>query len=167
MADKGFILQVAGRVDESLALLKQIEATDPAFLSAHQYLSWIYRDRHEYPVYFDELDAAARLQDDPDARSSAAEDRKIFDREGFRAVLQARLNRDLRLYERGIATDFTLAADYAQLNEKQTALDHLEKAYQQHDLNLCTLLVNGSLRPLRGEAQFKELASKVGLPETR
>ena len=91
----------------------------------------------------------------------------MFDRGGFRAVLQARLTRDLRLYERGMVTDFTLAADYAQLGDKRVALERLEKAYEQHDLNLCTLLVNGNLRPLQGDAQFKELAAKVGLPEPR
>jgi tetratricopeptide (TPR) repeat protein len=167
MADKGFILAVGGQLDAGEALLKQIDAADPTFLSAHQYLSWIYRDQGRYSLYFDEEETAARLQHDAKAESDVAADRQIFAAGGYPAVLQARLKRDQKLYEHGQASDFTLAADYAQLGEKQPALQHLEKAYAQHDLNLCTLLINGGLRQLHDEPEFRSLAAKVGLPEVR
>ncbi len=167
MADKGLILAIADQPDAALALLKQIEMADPSFLSAHQYLSWIYRDRGEYVLYLDELETTARLQNDAKAAADVAHDKQIFTAGGYHAVLQARLKRDQQLYERGLASEFTLAADYAQLDDKQTALEHLEKAYGQHDLNLCTLLVNGGFRSLHDQAEFRDLVTKVGLPPLR
>ena len=48
LADKGLLLWCAGNHREGLALLKQLEATQPSFSSTHAYSGRIYWERKEY-----------------------------------------------------------------------------------------------------------------------
>lgn len=78
-------------------------------------------------------------------------------------MLRECLQRDSVRYAQGMATDFTLAADYAWLGKKQDALHYLENAYQKHDPAMCTLLVNVDLLNRHDEPRFKELLKELGL----
>jgi len=64
-ADKGLGLAGAGHRDEGVAVLRQMEATDPNFLSPHRYLSEIYLAELDCPDYLTEARAEARLRRDP------------------------------------------------------------------------------------------------------
>src|SRR5579871_906691 len=50
LADKGFLLWTAGRRNEGIALLKQLETTEPSLSSTHNYLGKIYWDGKDYPA---------------------------------------------------------------------------------------------------------------------
>jgi hypothetical protein len=55
------------------------------------------------------------------------------------------------------------AGIYAVLGDKRTALDLLEKAYQERDRNLVWIKVDHNYDSLRSEPRFIELLKKVGL----
>jgi Flp pilus assembly protein TadD len=56
-----------------------------------------------------------------------------------------------------------LAALYAALGDKEAAFASLNKAYDEHDLQLQFLKVDPSYDPLRDDPRYRELMKKVGL----
>ena len=164
LADKGFILAISGNSAEAIPLLKQLEATHPEFLSAHSYLSGTYFDIGEYGQYFKEAVKLAQLRHDTDTLNTLEQESKAFAAGGARALLEAKLQEDLRLREQGATDDFIVARDYALLDKSPEALRYLEHAYQNHDLGLCTLRVNWSFKGMHDDPGFRSLLAKVGLP---
>lgn len=61
LADKGDVLFQAGRRDEGIGLLRQMEATDPAFRSPHLYLKTFYLAEADYPDFLLESREDAQL----------------------------------------------------------------------------------------------------------
>ena len=59
------------------------------------------------------------------------------------------------------------ATIYAVLGDKRTALDLLEKAYEDRDTNLVWIKVDHNYDSLRSEPRFIELLEKVGLDKRR
>ena len=58
---------------------------------------------------------------------------------------------------------YDVALGYAGLNDKDSALNWLEKAYQQRDPGINFLKVDPCLDPLRSDVRFQELIRRVGL----
>ena len=164
LADKGLILSMAGQTDQARALLKQIEITAPDFPSAHSYLSELYFVRKEYTPYLEEEETLARLQHDNAALIRLAEERRALASGGPEALLETRLQAGKRLYDQGLRDNFALAADYAAAGVTAQALRYLERSYQNHELELCTLAVNTQFRSMHEDPTFRGLVAKIGLP---
>ena len=164
-ADKGCILANAGRADEGVTLLKQIETTEPAFLSAHRYLSRVYFERGDYPHYFEEGLIVARLQHDAKAQSTLASEKKAYAAGGRQGIFQQQLENDRKLHDQGLISDFNLASDYAALNNKTEALHYLESSYEKHEAALSQLVGEWNLKALHEEPAFKKIADKLGFPQ--
>jgi multidrug resistance efflux pump len=63
-ADKGLILNFAGRTSDALALLKQQESTDSWLATTHRYLAKIYLERKNYENYVVQSKMSAQLRHD-------------------------------------------------------------------------------------------------------
>ena len=70
------------------------------------------------------------------------------------------------------ADDFTMiikntwiAFSYTSLGEYETALDYLEKAYEEHEMALIFIKDNYEFYPLHDNPRFKTILKKMGLPE--
>jgi TolB-like protein/tetratricopeptide (TPR) repeat protein len=64
----------------------------------------------------------------------------------------------------GTALAYLIAGVYAALDEVDSAFGWLDKAYEQHDLQLVSLKVDPSLDGLRSDSRFNRLMSAVGIP---
>ena len=82
MADKGGILFVAERNDDAIALLKQMEANEPDFVSPHRYLKYAYLIQRDYPNYLTEFRTEAQLLHDETSLALAEAAEKGFDHGG-------------------------------------------------------------------------------------
>ncbi|MEN3333425.1 MAG: hypothetical protein V7641_2790 [Blastocatellia bacterium] len=58
-----------------------------------------------------------------------------------------------------------LAALYVGLGNKEAALDALERAYREHDLQMQYLKVDPHYDALRSEARFQDILRRTGLPQ--
>ncbi len=58
----------------------------------------------------------------------------------------------------------TLAILYLALGDKEAALSLLEKAFDEHDIQLIYINVDAHYDGLRNEPRFQEIVRKVGLP---
>ena len=64
----------------------------------------------------------------------------------------------------GAGSPYLIAGVYAALGECDLAFEWLNKAFEQHDLQLVSLKVDPSLDGLGDDARFNELTRRVGLP---
>ena len=62
---------------------------------------------------------------------------------------------------------YNVARVYGAIDDKQQALQWLERAYQEHNPDLIELTRDPSFASLRSDAKFRELMSKVGFNLTR
>jgi len=65
----------------------------------------------------------------------------------------------------GGSPSFYTAMIYAQMGEIDTAFEWLDKAYQDHEVEMYWLKVEPPFEPLRSDPRWQEMLDKVGFPE--
>ncbi len=165
LADNALILFMSGNTQEGMRILKQIETAEPGFSSAPRYLSTIYFNRRDIPAYLREASIGAHLDHDTVAQNEILAEAKAFAGSGIRGLLKERLKLDKILIDRDLANDFTLATDYALLDEKPEAIHYLQLAYVKREYGVSTLAVNPQLNTLRGEPAFEGLLATLHIPQ--
>jgi len=164
LADKGFILYEAGQSEQGIALLKQIEITEPAFLSPHLYLSDIYFAGKNYPNYFSESKKVARLRHDPAALAIVNAAERGFAAGGAQGMWESMLPVQKKFYLQGVLPAYPLAQTYSQLGKKQEALKYLREAYDKRDAAIVFMNSDRSLDGLRDNPSFRDLLARSSQP---
>jgi len=164
LADKGLILFYAGYTDQALALLKQLEASEPDFLSPHNYLALIYMVQGNWPQYLAESRKSATLLHDEHRLAVAAAGEKGFARGGSRGMLIAILKEQQNLYAKGQEQAYNLAQTSALLGDKEQALKDLQNSYLKRDTDLAQLRIDLTMSTLHDEPRFREILAQIGLP---
>jgi len=167
LADKGVILWNSGQREQGLQLLKQLEATDPDFVSPHRYLRFAYFETADYPDYLVELKREAELMHHDAQLSVADAAAKGFASGGAHGLLQAQLAEQLKLAQQGALSPYLAAQTDTQLGNTRDALKYLAICVQAHDQMMLNLDVDPVFDSLRSDPTFKQLLAKVGLPAER
>ncbi|HTV65776.1 MAG TPA: tetratricopeptide repeat protein [Bryocella sp.] len=163
LADKGLLLINERRFDEAETLLKQIESDQPEFFSAHQYLSYLYRARRDYPNYLNEARRAAQLKHDERQLAIVAAAEQGFRKRGERGLLENTLAMQKKFCDAQQLSPFYVAQTAALLGDKQEALHYLRLAYQQHDESFLAAARDDTLSSLRNDPEFRKLLQQAGL----
>lgn len=71
------------------------------------------------------------------------------------------LDYDLELYKKGLSSPVTIAGEYAQIGDKEKALEWLEEAYVRHSKELPYLRNNPSLNDLNSDPRYKALLQRI------
>lgn len=161
LADKGDILNVAKQRDAAMALLTQIETTEPSFAAAHRYLSEIYLARNDYPNYLKEWQQMMILLKDPNGLSVEKAAEEGFSKGGYQEMLEATLRAQKELNKKGIVSAYSLAVTYARLGEKRNSLQCLRDAYDKHDSSLLFLSTEPAFDLLIGDPEFNDLEARI------
>ena len=161
LADKGDILNVAHQPDAAMALLKQIETTEPSFVSAHRYLSEIYLARQDYPDYLNEWRQMAILRKDQNELQIEKAAEEGFAKSGYSGMLQATLSAQRDLNRKGLLPAYSLAVTYARLGQKQNSLQCLRQAYDQHDSSLLFLSTDPAFDFVRKDPEFTDIEARI------
>ena len=112
LADKALVLFHMDRTEEATALLKQIEASQPAFFSTHKYLSYIYLSKRDYPNYLAEAAEAARLSQDKQELAIVRSAEQGFKTGGEREMLENILQVQKKFYAEGQAVTLLRRQDF-------------------------------------------------------
>jgi Tfp pilus assembly protein PilF len=119
LADKGDLLWLAGRHDEGTALLRQLETTEPDFVSPHRYLKGISFITGDYPRYLEEWKKEATLMHDSAALKLVEAAERAFADGGGQGMLRSMIALQQKLYQRGMLSPYSLAQTNSLLGRKQ------------------------------------------------
>jgi DNA-binding winged helix-turn-helix (wHTH) protein/Tfp pilus assembly protein PilF len=163
VADKGDLLWAAGRRKEATALLKQLEATEPDFVSPHRYLKVCYFASGDYGLYLEEWRKEATLMRDNTSLKLVDAAEKGFASGGFRGMLRNVRDLQKKLYERGLQSPYSLAETDSLLGNKQEALHYLQTAYDKHNEEIVQLETERAFDNLHSEPAYQDLVARLGL----
>jgi Tfp pilus assembly protein PilF len=164
LADEGFLLFHAGRQQEAIALLKQMEENEPDFISPHRYLKELYLLSADYPHYLAEAKSEATLMHDDSALSIAEATEKGFATGGGKGLIEALSLQQQKLYDRGQFSPYYLAETYSILGKNHEALRYLKIAYDQHADGVTDMASTHAFDNLHNEPAFRHMLTEVGLP---
>jgi tetratricopeptide (TPR) repeat protein len=161
VADKGLILYYAGQRDEAVALLRQLEATEPSFASSHRYLAVISLWEKDYAAYISEARQTATFLHDNARLTIVEAASKGLAAGGGRGMLQAMRRAEEKLYVEGQLTAYSVAATCAQLGDKRAAIRYLEVSYEKHESVILAIAIDRDLESLHGNPAYRELVRKI------
>ncbi len=161
LADKADLLWWAGRREEGVALLKQLETTEPDFISPHRYLKKAYLDSGDYVHYLDEWKKEAVLMKDRSALKLVDTAERGYTTAGAKGMLQNMRAMQTKLYARGLQSPYLLAETNSLLGNTQEALLYLKIAYDKHDDCMVNFEADPELNSLHDESAYKDLVAKL------
>ena len=165
LADKGWMLFNAGKRDEGLAIIKEVERSAPEFLSPHNYLMTISLALKDYPSYLDEGQKTADGENDPVLKDILASARAGYERDGERGLLNRLYDKQMEYYRAGKLLGTTMAKTCVLMGKKKEALQLLEEAYDRHETYVLACVSESDLLLLRDEPKYKELVKKINFPQ--
>jgi tetratricopeptide (TPR) repeat protein len=160
-ADKGLILFHADRKSEALALLKQLESTDPALATTHTYLAVIEFDRKDYENYFAESKQAAQLRHDEAALAISSAAERGFAASGVNGMRESMIPVQKEMLDRDLGSAYNLAANCALVGKREEALRYLQVAYEKRETGLLYLSRNPDFNALHDDLVYKEITERV------
>lgn len=161
LADKGDLLVIAGRRDEGIPLLKQLEASEPDFISPHRYLKIFYFENADYAGYLTEWKKEATLMRDDRSMKLVEAANAGYQSAGAKGMLQRMAALQDKLYDRGLCSPYVLAETNTLLGNNQKALQLLAIAYERHDEHMVGMKGDTSLAGLRNEPAYRVLVAKL------
>ncbi len=162
LADKALILFHAGRAPESLALLRQLEAADPDYLSPHSYLAEISLMQRDYSAFLHEEGIAARLVGDRERQATNVAATRAYEQGGPTAMFQVMIERQRALYAQRREHPFVLAGTYAAAGRADEAMAALAAAERDRDTYLVGVRIDLRFASLHGRPDFDRLARGFG-----
>ena len=167
LADKGLILSADGQTDAAVALLKQIQDTEPSFVSTHRYLSEIYFNRQNYDRYLDEWEKTAFLTRNQQELILVKAAKEGFAKNGnVREMLENTLRIQKQFYEKGSVPAYAVAETCARLGDKQKTFQYLETAYDKRENYLLYLSTDTAFQNLRDVPEYQTLVERIGRTRT-
>ena len=167
LSDKGVMLFQAGKREEGIALLKEVERTDPKFLSPHNYLMYLGFELRDYPTYLDEGEKAAEITNDPMLKDIITSARVGYTRDGERGLLKNLYVKQKQYYLAGKLWGTILAKTCVMMGRKQEALQLLEEGYAHRESHVLFCLTHLDLLTLKDEPRYKALVKKINFPEPK
>jgi tetratricopeptide (TPR) repeat protein len=161
LADKGFILFYQGHPDQAVALLRQVEAAEPASQSAHTYLAAIYLTQRDSGNYLLELQKAAELSNNEPAQAIWTAAREGFAGGGAHGMFERILEVQQNLLKDGRWPHYDVAKTFLAMGKRQEALDQLQAAVQNREMDIVALGNDPSFAGLHSEPRFQELEKQL------
>lgn len=154
---EGQFLLHAGRTDEALERLQKTMELEPAFWMPHFFASSAYIEKGMFDRAIEESNREKELTGGNVIPFGAY----ALARSGRREEAVAELNRLLRLSAERYVPPYNIALIYNALEDREKALDWLEKAYEQRDPKMTFLKVEPKWNDLRSQPRFVDLMKKM------
>jgi tetratricopeptide (TPR) repeat protein len=164
LADKSLIMVNGEMREAGILQLKQLESSEPNFLSPHNYLAGIYFDDHDYRNFLAESRIAATLQHDDSRLKIVSAGEKGLATSGALGLKTEILKVQKGLYADGKIPAYDLAISYGWLGDKTEALKYLQIAYTNHDAALLAVRIEPAFAGFHKEKAFQKLLVQIGLP---
>jgi serine/threonine protein kinase/TolB-like protein len=143
----------AGRTTEAEAEFKKVNEEDPTFLPAYEKSSYLYAGEKKFGDAVNALKKAAELMGQKDAVRDWGADAKSYNE-----LLT------IELKPRG-DWEPVVGMSYELMGQRDKAFELWNEAVEQRAEELMMVVRFPSMEGLRGDARYKELIKKMGLPE--
>jgi DNA-binding winged helix-turn-helix (wHTH) protein/tetratricopeptide (TPR) repeat protein len=154
-ATEGVTLYCAGRYDEAIEELRRALELDVNSTIAHYGLARIYVQQGLYDAAITEYERTISLfGKSPELLAHLG---YVYAVSGRRAAAQKLLEELDQSSSNGYVPSFYRALIHVGLEQKEYAFEWLDKAYQEHDVNLVSLAVEPTLASLRDDPRFTRL----------
>lgn len=158
-SDNGLLLYRAGRKREAIALLRQVEEENPAFLSPHRYLAAMALIEADDETFLKESEIAAKLVDDRQRMALVVAARTGRAHGGRPGMLKALLEEQLRQYQVGAVGAYSVACLYALLGDDERAFSFARTAIERREPDSVWLPGDIFFTRLRGTARYQSLTA--------
>ena len=159
----GDILVDARRFDEAIVQYQRTIELDPNFSTAHFFLGRAYEGKGMYDQAVESYSRAGAVNLVPE--DELKEMRNIYKKSGWKAYVQANLDRLMAPSGRASLPPYVVASFYTRLGQNDEAIKWLEKAYEERDFRMIMITVSYEFDGLRSDPRFRDLVRRVGLPE--
>ena len=159
----------AGRYDEALQYFREVPDPDFNSVSRHRRIGVIYERKGRLGEAMAEWLVALRLSGKQEVAASVERD---YRSSGYAAAKRTYLWGDLREARRRAQNDYPrplswdIAGDYALLGERDSAFAWLERAFREREAALAFFTVDDHFYALRSDPRFRDLAHRMGLPDS-
>jgi eukaryotic-like serine/threonine-protein kinase len=158
----GDTLVYARRYDEAIEQYERTLALDPNFAYAHYAIGWVYGLKGMYPEAVAETQKSIELNSDPLAKGYLG---LWLAKSGNRKEALNLLDQLNRESAQSYVPGYCIALIYIGLNEKEEALNSLEKVVADRTPTLVYYAAGPELDDLRAEPRFKDMLKRMNLPE--
>ncbi|HYN07913.1 MAG TPA: protein kinase [Vicinamibacterales bacterium] len=161
-SDLAWYLLYAGQHAEAITQFRKTLTLDSNSVSAHRGLGIALSGANQHDEAIAELKRALLLSENSPvvmAHLGAA-----YAKQGAKPAAMGVLTELQAMASRQYVPASAPAIVYAALGERNTALDWLDKAYDEHDFAIVQIEVAPWFRTLRGEDRFQKLVTRLGMP---
>lgn len=162
LANKGLILFHAGKLDEALAILGPLAASEPKLMSPHAYLATIYMSLGRSQDFLRESRTLAELSGSDTQLAIADAEAAGLANGGDVGMLTAMFATQQAEYAAGRQPAFKLALTAAMLGDTVTALAYLEASYKRNEQDILGIRLEPALAGLRNNPAYRALVTEVG-----
>lgn len=157
----GWVLYCARRYDNAFEHCQKAAELAPNYESTHSCLAYSYLGRRQYPQAVDESKKAWLLSGKQPVWAVLLERSYALsgDKDNARKILSDLLQQSRHVY----VPPYFISVMYAAIGDKKRAMEWLERGYSERDLYLAWIKVDPALDPLRSEAKFRELSTRMKL----
>ena len=157
--DMGFELYYARRYEEAITQLRSVLQTSPKFPLAHLWLGRAYEQERMYPEAITEFEqAGTALKDWPVIIAAAGH---TYGRWGHKSDATAALHRMDELAKEEYVTPYGVALVFAGLEDREQAMNWLQKAYEGRSHWLVWLNLDPRFDNVRFDPRFRELLRRM------
>jgi tetratricopeptide (TPR) repeat protein len=161
----GFVYVYSGKEEKALKQAEKILDMDPTFGFAHHILADVNRSRGNYEEAVKERLKGEEFSGRINQQEIAAL-REVYASSGWTGYLRKWLRILQNKAEEGrVVHCYEIASLQALLDDSDKAMENLEKAYEERDKGLTSLLVEKDFDKLRSNPKFVELLKKMGLQQ--
>jgi eukaryotic-like serine/threonine-protein kinase len=153
--------------DKVIELAAKASLENPDFAANHLALATAYRGQHKYADAIREDQIQAQLGHDKDLAEYAGALESGFRAGGWPAAQRKALEVLLPQWKArtNYVVPYMIAITYAELGDKDSALEWLNVCYQEHSPYMIIAATDFSFDSLRSDPRFKDLARKIGFAQ--
>jgi tetratricopeptide (TPR) repeat protein len=170
----GLTSYLARHYDRAAEELMKVIEMEPGFVAAHSVLGNVYLQQGLFEKALAEYQKVVELSQGAAVVESAmkAVIAHAYAKSGKRSKARKLLAELTQISSESDQTSVrvnvsphSIAEIYAALGQAEEAFEWLDKALDQHDMQMVSLKVNPTLDPLRSDIRFDNLVRSVGLPQ--
>jgi tetratricopeptide (TPR) repeat protein len=153
-------LYSAHKLDEAIAQYKKTIAMDEHFDAPHYSLAFAYDRKGMQKEAISEWQKAMTGYGDTKTAALLGD---VYARSGYQAALRAWIDDVKKNASHEFVSPFAVALTYGILGDKDSAMEWLEKAYEDRDVDLVTVNADPVFDFLHSDPRFQDLRRRIGL----